>query len=61
MLLVVLIAFIALILLVGRQEEHIVCPAKKLSDKVLACLSPWSEIYLHVVQLMPLPSHHVLL
>jgi len=37
-------AFSALILLVGRQEEH---PAsKKLSDEVLAWLSLWSEVQL---------------
>ena len=38
----VVIAFSALTLLVGRQEEH---PAfKKLSDKVLAWLSVWREV-----------------
>jgi len=36
------VAFSALTLLVGRQEEH---PAgKKLSDGVLAWLSVWSEM-----------------
>jgi len=35
-------AFTALTLLVGRQEEHLVC--KKLSDEVLAWLSVWSEV-----------------
>jgi len=36
------IAFSALTLLFGRQEEHPAC--KKLSDKVLAWLSVWSEV-----------------
>jgi len=36
------IAFSALTLLVGCQEEHPVC--KKLSDQVLAWLSVWSEV-----------------
>jgi len=36
------IAFSALTLLVGRQEEHPAC--KKLSDDVLAWLSVWSEV-----------------
>jgi len=49
--------------LVGRQEEH---PArKKLSDGVLAWLSVWTlecgANDLHMVQLMPLPPHHLLL
>jgi len=35
-------AFVALTLLVGRQEEHPSC--KKLSDEVLAWLSVWSEM-----------------
>jgi len=35
-------AFGALTLLVGRQEGHPAC--KKLSDKVLAWLSVWSEV-----------------
>jgi len=34
------IAFSALTLLVGRQEEYLAC--KKLSDEVLAWLSVWS-------------------
>jgi len=37
-----LFAFIALTLLVGRQEGH--PPRKNLSDKVLAWLSVWSEV-----------------
>jgi len=37
-----LLAFTALTLLVGRQEEHAAC--KKLSDEVLAWLSVWSEM-----------------
>ena len=54
-------AFSALTLLVGRQEGHPAC--KKLSGEVLAWLSVWSQVqvYLHVVQLMPLPPHHLLL
>jgi len=35
-------AFSALTLLVGRQEEHPAC--KKLTDKVLAWSSVWSEV-----------------
>jgi len=54
------IAFSALTLLVGRQEEHLAC--KNLSDKVLEWLSVWSEVQMVcMVQLMPLPPHHVLL
>lgn len=37
-----LIAFNAVTLLVGRQEEHPAC--KKVSDAVLAWLSVWSEV-----------------
>jgi len=44
-------AFTALTLLDGRQEGHPAC--KKLSDRVLARLSVWSD--LHTAQLMPLP------
>jgi len=55
--------FIALMLLVGREEEHPAC--KKSSDWVLAWLSVWSEVQmandLHMVQLMALPSHRLLL
>jgi len=40
--LVALIAFSALTLLVGRQEEHPAC--KKLSDWVLAWLPVWSVV-----------------
>jgi len=40
--LLVIIAFSALTLLVGRQEEHLDC--KKLSDEMLAVLSVWSEV-----------------
>ena len=46
-------AFSALTLLVGRQEGHPAC--KKLSGGVLAWLSVWSEVQLHMAQLMPLP------
>jgi len=34
--------FSALTLLVGRQEEHLVC--KELSDEVLVWLSVWGEV-----------------
>jgi len=37
------LAFSALTLLIGRQEEHLAC--KKLSDEMLAWLSAWSEVY----------------
>jgi len=54
-------AFSALILLVGRQEEH---PArKKLSDgdtDIVICLECGAND-LHMVQLMPLPPYHLLL
>ena len=36
------IAFNALTLLVGHQEEHLAC--KKLSDEVLVLFSAWSEV-----------------
>jgi len=36
------IAFSALTLLVGRQEEHPAC--KKMSDEALAWLSAWCEV-----------------
>jgi len=52
--------FSALVLLVGRQEGHPAC--KKLSGGVLTCLSVWMErgtIDLHMVQLMPVPPHHL--
>jgi len=39
-----ILAFSALTLLVGHQEEHLSC--KKLSDEVLAWLSVWSEVQL---------------
>ena len=44
-------AFSALTLLVGRQEEHLVC--KKLNRGILAWLEQGAD--LHMVQLMPLP------
>jgi len=55
------VAFSALTLLVGRQEEHPAC--KKLSDAVLAWLSVLNEVQmiLHMVKLMPLPPHRLLL
>jgi len=42
-----IIAFNALTLLVGRQEEHLAC--KKLTDKVLAWLSVWIEVQMTCV------------
>jgi len=57
-----LIAFSALIMLVGRQEKHPVC--KKLSDERGAsmdiCLLRGAND-LHMVQLMPLPPHYLFL
>jgi len=51
-------AFSALTLLVGRQEEHPAC--KQLSDAgVVICLERDAND-LHMVQLMPLPPHHLL-
>ena len=47
-------AFSALTLLVGRQKGHPAC--KKLSSGVLAWLSAWSEVVLHMARLMPLCS-----
>jgi len=59
----VLVAFSALTLLVGQSEGHPAC--KKLSGEVLAWLM---VIYLerdandlHMVQLTPLPPHHLML
>jgi len=45
--------FSALMLLVGQQEGYPAC--KKLSGGVLAWLSVWSEVLMHIAQLMPLP------
>ena len=45
--------FSYLTLLVGRQEGHPAC--KKLSSGVLAWLSVWNEVLMHMAQLMPLP------
>jgi len=53
------VVFSALTLLFRRQEEH---PAyKRFGDEVLAWLSVWSEEQMHMIQLMPLPLHHLLL
>jgi len=50
-------AFSAFTLLVEWQEEHLA--GNKLDD-VLAWLSVWSEVQMmHIVQLMPLPPHHL--
>jgi len=53
-------AFSALTLLVGNHEEHPAC--KELSDSagVVICLERGAND-LHMVQLMPLPSHLLLL
>jgi len=48
-----LIVFSALMLLVGQQEGHPGC--KKQSGGVLAWLSVWNEVDLHMAQLVPLP------
>jgi len=56
-----LFAFSALTLLVGCQEgQHPACK-NLLSDEVLAWLSSGAKcnIGLHMVQLMPLPPHHI--
>jgi len=58
------LAFSALTLSVGCQEEYPAC--KKLSDDMLAWLSLWSDsseiqMDMHMVQLVPLPPHHLLL
>ena len=55
-------AFSALILLVGRQEEHLVC--KNLSDEVLVWLSAWSEVQIVYVwsrwcHCIPKPRHRL--
>jgi len=52
-----MVAFSALPLLVRQQEGHPVC--KKLSGVVI-CLERGAND-LHMVQLMPLPPHHLLL
>jgi len=46
-------SFSALMLMVGRQDGHPAC--KKLSGGVLVWLSVWSEVQLHMAQLIPLP------
>jgi len=46
-------AFSALTLLVERQEGHPAC--KKLSGGVLAWLSVWSKVQLHMAQWISLP------
>jgi len=53
-------SFSALTLFVGYQEEHPAC--KKLSDEVPAWLYLEKNANdLHMVQIMPLPPHHLLL
>jgi len=53
------LAFSALTLLAGRQEEHPAC--RKLSDEVLAWCLGRGVNDLHMIQLMPLPPHHLFL
>jgi len=48
---ILLYAFSALTLLVGRQEGHMAC--KKLSAGMVICLERGAD--LHMAQLMPLP------
>jgi len=61
-------AFNALMLLVGRQEGHPACKNRVvrycrsyLTYYLLTYLSVWSEMQMILVQLMPLPPHHLLL
>jgi len=52
----------ALTLLAGHQEQHLAC--KKLSDEVLVRLSVYSKLQIFaydIIQLMPQPTHHLLL
>jgi len=54
------VKFSALTLLAGRQEGHLAC--RNLSVEVPAWLSVRVRANdLHIVQLMPLPPHHLLL
>jgi len=49
------IAFSALTLLVGRQEEH-----PDINDEMVICLEQGAN-NLHMIELMLLPPHHLLL
>jgi len=49
-----IVAFRALMLLVGRQEGHPAC--EKLSDEVLAWLSVWSEMQMICISSTATPS-----
>jgi len=54
-------AFSALTLLVGRPDGHPACEkTMRLGTSVVICLER-SANDLHMVQLMPLPPHHLLL
>ena len=53
------IAFSALTLLVGQQEEHPAC--KKLSGEVLVWLSVWSEVHTCTFPAYATATHYLLL
>jgi len=54
------LAFNALTLLVGQQEGHLTCKKTEWCDAgMVICLGQGAD--LHMVQLMPLPPHHLLL
>jgi len=52
------LTFNALTLLVKQRKDHLAC--KKLNAGIVICLE-WGANDLHMVQLMPLPPHHLLL
>jgi len=52
--------FSALMPLVGWQEGHLACKAEWWGTGMVICLEQ-SANDLHMVQLMPLPLHHLLL
>jgi len=47
-------------LLIGRQEGHPACKTEWWGSGVVICLEQGADD-LHMVQLMPLPPHHLLL
>ena len=54
-------AFSALTLLVGRQEGHPACKKTEWWGTGMVICLKWGASDLHIVQLMPLPPHHLLL
>jgi len=54
-------AFSALTLLAGCQEEHLDCKKIEWWDAGAVIGLKWGANDLHIVQLMPLPPHHLLL